>query len=88
MNWVSGLATIFPSPMTTDSRKDNSPISIEKTAHRNGLGYIDALRTTRSTFTVVNYRLNERNFGPFPLQFSNEPPALIWNLSLPAWPQI
>jgi hypothetical protein len=34
----------------------------------------------------VNYlaRLNERNFGPLPLQFSNEAPALIWNLSLPA----
>ena len=28
-----------------------------------------------------------RIFGELPLQFSNEAPALIWNLSLPAWPQ-
>jgi hypothetical protein len=28
-----------------------------------------------------------RIFGELPFQFSNEAPALIWNLSLPAWPQ-
>jgi hypothetical protein len=28
-----------------------------------------------------------RNFGEVPLEFSNEAPAVIWNLSLPTWPQ-
>ena len=28
-----------------------------------------------------------RIFGEVPLPFSNEAPALIWNLSLPTWPQ-
>ena len=35
-----------------------------------------------------NYLVKARNFGLLPFQFSKEPPALIWNLSLPAWPQI
>ena len=28
-----------------------------------------------------------RILGELPLQFSNDAPALIWNLSLPTWPQ-
>ena len=28
-----------------------------------------------------------RIFDELPLEFSNEAPALIWNLSLPTWPQ-
>jgi hypothetical protein len=28
-----------------------------------------------------------RIFGEVPLEFSNEAPAVIWNLSLPTWPQ-
>ncbi len=38
----------------------------------------------RSTYLENGYA---RIFGELPLQFSNEAPALIWNLSLPAWPQ-